>query len=341
MAIATEPEAPALSVVISTLAMPDSLRRVLDRYERQRAPLISFEIVVVSDAAEPDPGAVKRAIGERPYPIRLVRGSRPGLSANRNAGARAARAPLLLYTDDDTLPRRRLVAEHLAWHRSHPEQEVAVIGRVRWARELRVTPFMRWLDHGVQFDHPNIRGTEAGWGRFYGANVSVKRAMVERAGGFDEERLPYGYEDIEFAYRASKLGLRVLYNRRAEVEHLRPMTLEFWQRRARRLAVAERTFVSMHPEIPPYFREKFAYAQTFPPASGRGVPMIPYVPAWLPWLGSRVWASADRYFSQAIAPHFLAAWEEAEGASESRAAQPDLSEREASSSGGSPPGGPK
>jgi GT2 family glycosyltransferase len=330
---------PELTVVISTLGMYETLGRVLDRYAEQEAPPGSFEVIVVADAAEPDPTAVEGAVGTRPYPVRVLTGSIPGLSANRNAGWQAAAAPLVLFTDNDTLPERQLVREHLGWHERHPGPEVAVLGHVRWARELRVTPFMRWLERGVQFDYPHIEGIEAGWGRFYGANVSVKRSLCERVGDIDEHRLPYGYEDLDWAYRASKLGLRVLYNRRAVVEHLRPMTLEFWKRRVRRAAFAERQFVRLHPEVAPYFHRMFSHAARLPAGRGRGVRLAGYVPPWVPWLGWRVWTSADLAFKQALAPHFLEAWEEA-GRAEGDSAQPDLSERADLSSAGSSPSAP-
>lgn len=235
-------------------------------------------------------------------------GQRPGASANRNAGVANARAPVILFIDNDTIPTPGLIAEHLAWHRSHPSDEVGVVGHVRWAREVRVTPFMHWLDHGIQFDYPSIRGTEAGWGRFYTANASAKRTFIERVGGFDEERLPYGYEDLDFGLRASKLGFRLLYNRRAEVEHLSEVDLRFWGRRVRRLARSERAFVAKHPEIPPYFLELFSRAAALPPARGRGRSLIRIIPRSVPWLGPRVWTSADLYFRQALAPAFLDAW---------------------------------
>src|SRR4051812_21057920 len=146
---------PQLSVVLSTLGMHDALRRVLDGYSDQDAPHGSFELVVVMDRAEADPDAVAAAIGERSYPVRRITGPSPGLSANRNAGWRAANAPLVLFTDNDTIPVRRLVSEHLDWHARNLEEEVAILGHVRWARELKVTTFMRWLDHGIQFDYPN------------------------------------------------------------------------------------------------------------------------------------------------------------------------------------------
>ncbi len=302
---------PDVTVVISTLGNYGGLRRVLDTYERQTAPAGSFEVIVAVDAADPDPEAAAATAAGRPYPVRVLRGGRPGLSANRNAGIAAAAAPLLLFTDNDTLASPRLVAEHLAWHRRHPEPEVGVLGHVRWAREIGVTPFMHWLDYGIQFDYPNIEGVEAGWGRFYGANSSVKRELAQRVGGFDEVNTPYLYDDLDFAYRASALGFRLLYNRRAEVEHLRRMDIAYWRARAAQLARAERAFCAKHPEIPPYFRNMFDEAVHQPPAKGRGRHLIKWIPRRFPWLGERAWRSADLYFRQALAPPFLAAWEAA------------------------------
>ena len=331
---------PEITVIISTLGNYRTLERVLDGYSRQTATRGSFDVLVVTDAADPEPDAVDRAIGDRPFPVRRITGSVPGLSANRNEGMRAATAPLVLFTDNDTIPVPRLISEHLLWHSRYPEQESGVLGRVRWARELKITTFMRWLDTGIQFDFANITGVEAGWGRFVGANVSVKRSFAQLVGEFDQQHFPYGYEDTDWAYRASKLDFRLLYNRRAVVDHLRPMTLEFWKKRARRVAVAERTFSQLHPEIPPWFHGMFSEVAARPSVRGRGVYLYPYVPRRTPWLGMRVWSSVDTFYKQALAPHFLSAWDEAATRGD-RAAQPDLSEFDSESSLGSPPGGPK
>jgi GT2 family glycosyltransferase len=326
--------------VISTLGNYETLERVLDGYSHQTAPAGSFEVVVVTDRADPQPEAVERAIGTRPFPVRRITGAVPGLSANRNAGLLAIGSQLVLFTDNDTIPVRRLVSEHLRWHDRYPQQEVGVLGRVRWARELEVTTFMRWLDTGIQFDFANIKGIDAGWGRFAGANVSLKRPFAQRVGDFDQEHYPYGYEDTDWAYRASKLGLRLLYNCRATVDHLRPMTLEFWKRRARRIAAAEYTFSRLNTELPPWFHRMFTEAARTPAAKGRGLRLAPFVPRWSPWIGPRVWASVDAAYKQALAPHFLAAWNDAARGGE-RPAQPDLSEFRSDNSPGSRPAGPK
>jgi GT2 family glycosyltransferase len=302
---------PDLSVVIPTLHRLEKLARVLDRLEKQSVAADRFEVVIACDAAEDKLEEIDALARRRPYEVRRLSAARPGASAARNAGWRAADARIVLFLDNDVLPEGDLVAEHLAWHAEHPSEEVGILGHVRWARELRVTTFMRWVENGLQFDYPNIRGTDAGWGRFYTANASVKRALLDRVDGFDEVNLPFGYEDLEIAYRMSKAGFRLLYARGASAEHLHAMTLEMWKKRMPRAAYSERQFCSMYPEIPPYFLRMFESAAAHPPARTIGVRLAPLVPRSTPWLGERVWNSIDLDFKQALAPHFLRAWREA------------------------------
>ena len=324
--------------MIPTLGRRASLLRVLACLDEQRSPS-SFEVVVVEDAAEAEDSSPP-AEG-RGYDLRVLRASRPGASAARNAGVAAARSALILFLDDDVLPSPELVREHIAWHGDRPEPEIGVLGHVTWAAELKVTTFMHWLDHGIQFDYRSIAGGEAGWGRFYTANVSVKRSMIEAVGGFDEVRLPFGYEDLDLAYRMANRGFRLLYNPAAAAEHLHEMDLDFWKRRVRRIARAEHRFCRLHPEIPPHFEPMFRGAAGSPRASGRGAALIRILPRSFPVAGERAWRSADTAFKQALAPDFLDAWDEAEREPEAAGAQPDLSERVPASSGGSSPSGPK
>lgn len=299
-----------LTIVIPTLGRPHLISRVLDRLERQSADPASFEVIVVADAHESELPRLDAATAQRPYRVRRLRAAKGGASAARNVGWGAAGTRLILFLDDDILPAPALVEEHLAWHTRHPGDEVGVLGKVRWADELTITPFMRWLENGIQFDYPNIRGSEAGWGRFYTANVSVKRCLLQRVGGFDEDSLPFGYEDLDLALRMSEHGFRLLYNRRAVAEHLHAMDLSFWTRRIVRIAASERRFCQMHPEVSPYFFARFADARASPPARGIGERLARRVPRWIPLLGPRVWHSADLVYRQALAEPFFAAWEE-------------------------------
>ncbi|HVS27976.1 MAG TPA: glycosyltransferase [Solirubrobacteraceae bacterium] len=292
---------PELSVVIPSLRPGRPLDRVLERLA-QGDTAARIEIIVALDRLAPEYAS--------PGPATLTRGDRSGASAARNAGWRAANAPLVLFLDDDVLPGERLIAEHLAWHRRHPEPRVAVLGHVRWAGELRPTPLMEWLDEGVQFDYGAVDGTEAKWWQLYSANVSLKRELLERAGGFDAERFPFGYEDLDLGRRLSDLGLRLLYNAPATAEHLSAPSLDEWRGRVRRIAAAERAFVTRYPELPPYFHNRFA--RELPGLRGRGLSarLQPLLPRGLPWVGARAWASARERAARELGAAFLDAWED-------------------------------
>lgn len=323
---------PSVSIVIPTLERLALLRRVLDRLERQTASPSDFEVIVAADAKERGLDDLQAALAGRAFSARSVRGPKPGASAARNAGWREARAALVLFLDDDIFPEPPLVAEHLAWHRENPATEIGVLGHVRWADELRVTPFMRWLEHGIQFDYPAIVGTEAGWGRFYTANASVKRALIERVDGFEEDALPFGYEDLDLALRMHEHGFRVLYNRAAVAEHLHPMDIDFWKRRVARIAVSERQFVRMHPEVRPYFYEMFSAAADEEPARGWGELLARVIPRTVPFIGERAWGSAAAVYRQTLAPFFLDAWQ-ADGDADEPAATSGGQARDRTSNG--------
>jgi hypothetical protein len=262
--------------------------------ERVVARLAGVEVIVVADAAAPD------------VPAATLRAGRPGASAARNAGWRAATGDVVLFLGDDILAGPGLVDAHLARHRLHPASEVAVLGRVEWARELRVTPFMRWLERGIQFDFGGIDGEEAGWGRFYTSNASVKRSALEACGGFDEEAFPFHYEDLDLARRAA---LRVLWAPEAVAEHAHPQTLDSQRARMEGIAAAERRFVERYPDVRAHFREALLPALAVAPGHGWGARLAGVVPERVPVLGPAVWRRADLWWRQQLGAAFSSGWE--------------------------------
>ena len=305
---------PELTVVIPTLgARPVALGRALDSALRSaREAGAAVQLLVVSDAADPEPTDTALLVGSR-IGTRHLRASRPGASAARNTGWRAAEAPLVLFLDDDILAGPALIAEHLAGHRADPADAAAVLGLVRWAAEIAPTALMRWLDRGIQFGYGELQdGGDAGWGRLYTANVSLKRAALERVQGFDEERFPFGYEDLDLGLRLHhELGLRLQYRAAAVAEHLHEPRLAEWRDRIARIAVAERAFVACHPDVPPYFHDLFTRALAQPAPRGRGARLAGVIPPSAPWLGVRAQASAEARFLHDLGPRFLAAWAQA------------------------------
>jgi glycosyltransferase involved in cell wall biosynthesis len=91
-------EAPALSVVVPTRDRPDALRACLAALADQRdAGRIEFVVVDDGSVARESVAQVVATLRG----ARCVRQPARGVAAARNAGVREARAPLVLFTDDD------------------------------------------------------------------------------------------------------------------------------------------------------------------------------------------------------------------------------------------------
>lgn len=298
----------AITVVVPTYNRPDSLPRVLAALAQQTLDPARMELVLVEDSES----ASAVTLPELPFRTTLLRAEAHGASHARNAGWRAAAHPVVLFLGDDVIPAPDLVARHLALHEQHPGDDVGVLGHVRWARELGRNAFMTWLDNGIQFNYPTIQGREAGAGHFYSANVSLKRSVLDEVGGFDAERFPFLYEDIDLGVRLFERGFRLLYEPAATAEHLHRPTLERWRARMAVQAAAEREWARLHPDQPPYFRRRFEAAAASPPCRGRLRRLLPWIPRATPVIGERVWRSADLYFRQRLAEPFLTAWDAAE-----------------------------
>src|SRR5688500_18176629 len=98
---------PRISVVIPTYHRPDLLRRCLTAVMGQRLPHDAFEIIVVDDGHDDETRELVASMAQGLHPAPLLRYLRPdagrGPAVARNAGWRAANAPLIAFTDDDTV----------------------------------------------------------------------------------------------------------------------------------------------------------------------------------------------------------------------------------------------
>ena len=91
---------PRVSVVVpSVVARPEDLARCLTSLEQLRYP--RFEVLLVDNRRRPpDDDPLPRLVAASPH-VRVVRETRPGISAARNAGLAAADGEVVVFTDDD------------------------------------------------------------------------------------------------------------------------------------------------------------------------------------------------------------------------------------------------
>jgi glycosyltransferase involved in cell wall biosynthesis len=235
-----------LTVVIPTYNRCQTLRKALAEYQRQSARKEILEIIVVDDGStDSTRDMVLELADNSAVPIRYLRQENRGPAAARNLGIREVTSPIILFTDDDIIPGNDVVAEHAAWHRRYTAESVAVLGYVTWAPNPQPTPFMRWCgEEGPLFAYRRFRGKqELDYRFFYTCNLSLKTRFIRDTGQFDEEFKIAAWEDIEFGYRLSKAGLRLLYNPRAIGYHEQFFLFDDICRKAEATAAARRVFL--------------------------------------------------------------------------------------------------
>ena len=103
-----------------------------------------YEIVIVDDGSTDASPEQMAGLTERVgLNLRLFHQNHSGPATARNLGIREAQGNLVLFIGDDIIVTPTLLAEHLAWHKKYPEENVAVLGYVTWSPEIKITPFMR------------------------------------------------------------------------------------------------------------------------------------------------------------------------------------------------------
>ncbi|HSQ03393.1 MAG TPA: glycosyltransferase family A protein, partial [Burkholderiales bacterium] len=174
------------------------LRRCLNALLRQSLPVDRYEIIVVDDGPAEATRHVVEMFGAQPGAPRIryvvpAAGKR-GPAAARNAGWQAAAAPLIAFTDDDTIPARDWLVTGLA---GLHEWAAAAAGRVKVPLPEQPSDW--------QLSSAGLDGAE-----FVTANCFVRRAALVTVGGFDESfRRPWR-EDSDLYFSLLNKGYRVV-----------------------------------------------------------------------------------------------------------------------------------
>ena len=201
---------PAVSVVVATRDREQRLAALLRSLGEQTLDPTVFEVVVVDDGSSGRTEELLREErGRAPFALRPVLRRRPGGPARaRNEGWRAARAPLIAFTDDDC-------EAHPAWLerclRAAERSPGAIV-------QGRTEPNPRELDRIGLFSHTRrVDGSGPWW--FETCNIAYPRELLERLGGFDETFPEALGEDTDLGWRALAAGGRRQFAPEAVVYH--------------------------------------------------------------------------------------------------------------------------
>lgn len=222
-----------LSIVIINYRMRHLLERCLKSIYSQDFK-ISFEVILVNTVSgDGTPEMVKEFFPQ----VRLINHDRFGVALSRNVGLKAAGGRYILMLDADTIVLPQAFDQMVEFMDSHkdaggagsktltPEGKLEYSCRTFYTLPIIVFrrtflgslfPHSRVLqDHlMMNWDHNSVR--EVDW--VAGASFLMRKETVERIGYFDE-KFVFGFEDVDWCYRAKKDGWKIYYFPEGKIVH--------------------------------------------------------------------------------------------------------------------------
>ena len=207
-----------LSVIVATRNRAHGIAGCLDSIAASlaKAAPLDAEIVVVDNGSQDGTSRiVEQWATGCAFPVRLLVEPRAGLSVARNRALRAAEGELLVFTDDDCRLGREYVNDLLR-HDAADTEPVLRGGRVELGDRTDLPLTIKTTPTRQRFNRRTSPATDDSIvGHISGCNMTMRRALVERLGPFDERfgagsSLESG-EDSDYLFRAYLAGFTLEY----------------------------------------------------------------------------------------------------------------------------------
>lgn len=214
-----------VSIILPTYNRLDRLRQVIACLEQQTYALDTVEVIVVSDGST---DGTHKYLHDLATPLNLttVIQANSGPAVARNTGIARATGEIIVFLDDDVVPTRRWLAEHM---RIHDQQANAVVlGPMLTPSGFAMQPWVRWEQAMLMKQY--VQMTEGVWDatarQFYTGNTSLARQYLLDVGGFDETFRRA--EDVELAYRLVAYDVEFIFNTEAVGLHYAERSFSSW-----------------------------------------------------------------------------------------------------------------
>lgn len=214
-----------LSVVIINFRMRQHLERCLPSIFDKRFRC-KYEIIIVN---KPSGDGTESFIQDKFPQVKLIQHAIFGIAEMRNVGIRHSRGRYILMLDADTIVLDGAFDKMVEFMDSHPDVGGAGAKTLRpdgsleynakrfytlWTIIVRRTPLgrvfpnNRWDRAHLMLDRNHDEPFECDW--MAGACYLMRRKSIEEIGLFDE-KFYFGFEDVDWCYRAKKAGWKIMY----------------------------------------------------------------------------------------------------------------------------------
>lgn len=207
-----------LSIVVCTRNRAEALREALPFFAKMETARTWELIFVDNGSTDGTKEILDDFVKSQSINCRVLYHPQPGLSRARNVGWKAASANIVSFTDDDCYPQSDYPSSILAAF-EHDEKLGFVGGRVLLWDEEDLPITIQTSNEPVHIDPCSFIST----GIIHGANMAMKKTLLERVGGFDEllgagAKIPSG-EDCDTLSLICSCGYSGMYDPKLVVFH--------------------------------------------------------------------------------------------------------------------------
>ncbi len=205
-----------VSIIIPVYNAEKTLENLIEACLNQDYPRDDLEVILVDD------GSVDRSreiIGRYTNRgIKYISQENSGPARARNTGWKKSCGDIICFTDADCVPEKGWVSKLVAGYIS--DEIGGIGGSYGIINKDKILPAC--IHQEIRERHLKMPKVVNYLGTF---NVSYRREVLERVGGFDESFRQASCEDTDLSYRVIKKGYKLIFNHDIKVAHHYPEAL--------------------------------------------------------------------------------------------------------------------
>lgn len=214
------PTNPAVTVVVPVRNGEETIESLLDSLNNLNYESDKVEVIVVDgNSTDKTREIVKN------YPVKLVIENKKGLNIARNIGIKKSKGEIVAFTDSDCIVPSNWITKIVE---NFKDPQVSCVGGS--AKALNSDFVSQYADNSIVRLMPFFRKREEldkvrpFFRHPAGCNMAYRRKVAEEIGYFDE-KIQYGFDEVEFADRVCKAGYKMVLDPKVMVWHKHRSTL--------------------------------------------------------------------------------------------------------------------
>ena len=243
-----------------------------------------FELVVVVDGSTDNTKEVLAQYQKEFQNVKVVYQENGGRAKVRNTGAKETSGDLLIFFDDDMMPKTDCLSEHIKHHQAFPYTILtgASIDRVENSTDFQKYKSyltQKWSKGLIAIGNKPLHKKSL---FITAANFSIAKNLFFQLQGFDEQLTDA--EDFDLAVRANQQGINLFYDHSAFAWHADPITGKSYIKRLRQYRKSQERLRELKPAV-------YSTIQLHHPVMPTGLKQMVYLffarNYWVVWLDSK------------------------------------------------------